>query len=182
MESVSAEQVIPSIEGWLEDLAGIEAALKANQAAAEAERKKILETYGPATDALTAQAEELVGLIEAAFTEHRALLTKGGGKTVVFRGGELSAAFTPESLVIENEAKAEKWLRRKRKWLKYTKPAKRKIDKNALKKDKDFVKSAPDSVMRFSRDEILHIKLPKLQLEITRVMKPLAVRLAKKSD
>jgi hypothetical protein len=184
MGSVPEEEAIPKLEELLEKLAGAQAAIRAHEAAAEKMRQDIVDQHAAPVDALTVQSEELVGEITEIFTEHRAHLLASEGKprkSVVLRGGELSARFANEALEI-NEAKAERWLRRKGKWLKYSKAVKRKLDKTALKKDKALVNSAPDDVMRFVQNENLLIKLPKLQLEIKRVLNPLRSRLTGTSD
>lgn len=182
MGSVPEEEVIPRLEELLERLAGVQAGLKAHDAAAEAERKAIIAKYAPLTDPLNAESEQLLATITELFTEHRKFLTDDGSgkprKSVVLRGGELAARFAPESLELD-ESRIEKALRRLGQWKAHSKQPPRKLDKTALKKNRVLVDRLPDDIARFVQPENLHIKLPKLQLEIRRVLNPLRSRLAK---
>lgn len=182
MGSVSQEEVIPYIEGRLEMLSDKQAELKRLEAQAEAERKAIVAKYAERTDALTAESEQLVGEITDAFTDHRAFLLDDGSskprKSVVLRGGELMARFATEAMEV-NESLAEKALRKLGRWRDYSKQPPRKLDKQKLKKDRSLVGKLPDEAARFVKNENLIIKLPKLQLEIKRVLNPLRTRLTK---
>jgi phage host-nuclease inhibitor protein Gam len=177
MGSVSQEEAIPRLEELLEKLSDEQAKLDKRKARAEKEHKAILAKHGPVIDRRTEKIESLVTEITKIFTEHREHLLEDGGKSVTLRGGELSARFAAEALEIDDEYRAELWLRGKGRWQKYSKAVKRKLDKAALKKDKDLVNSAPDDIMRLVQNENLHIKLPKLKLEIRRVLDPLRTRL-----
>lgn len=182
MGSISQEDAIPELEKLLERLAGVQAELKAYDAAAEADRKAIIAKYAPLTDPLNADSEQLLAAITELFTEHRKYLTDDGSgkprKSVVLRGGELAARFAPESLELD-ESRIEKALRKLGEWRNHSKQPARKLDKVALKKNRALVDRLPDDIARFAKPENLHIKLPKLQLEIKRVLNPLRSRLAK---
>lgn len=179
MGSISQEESIPYIEGKLEKLAEVEAERKKLEAEAEEKRKAIITEYGDRIDALTQESAALVGDITEAFTEHREYLLDDGGKprkSVVLRGGELFARFANEALEVDDSL-VEKALRKLGRWRDYSKQPPRKLDKAKLKKDKSLVGMLPDEAARFVRNENLIIKLPKLQLEIKRVLNPLRTRL-----
>lgn len=181
MLAIPEDEAIDKLETLLTELGETEAELSKTKTEVDNQVKAIVVRHAPAIDSLTARRAVLVDGIASIFTQHRDFLTEGTGKTATLRGGTLSARFAAEALEIVDETKVEKFLRRKGRWLKYSKAVKRKLDKAALKKDRALVESAPSDVMFFRKDENLIIKLPKLQLEIKRVLNPLRSRLGDKN-
>ncbi len=178
MSEDKQDDILRSLEDLLETLGGIEARHSRLTADADRQIAKIRAKFSGPIDELTKQREEIVGSIAYIYAQYRDQLTDGSGKTVTLRGGTLSARLAPESLVLGNDSDVERYLRRKGAWLKFTKRVKRQIDKTALKKDHAFVDQAPDEIMHLRQEENLIIKLPKLQLEIKRVLNPLKKRLS----
>lgn len=179
MSDVSKEKAVDVLENHLITLADTTTQLTDLESAVTKEVQAITAKYAQRIDQLTAQRDASVNEITDIFQQHRKFLTEDTGKTVTLRGGTLSARLGNEVLEIIDETKLEKFLRRKGRWLKYTIQPRRRIDKTALKKDRALIESAPDTVVRFSRDENLIIKLPKLQLEIKRILHPLRSSLKK---
>lgn len=179
MIDVPEDKAIESLETRLTALGKTESQLAELNGEVDKKTKALLAEYAPRVDALTDSREVALGEITEIFQQHRDFLTADGGKTVTLRGGTLSARFAAEALKIEDDAAVEKFLRKKGRWLKYSKAVKRKLDKAALKKDRALVESAPSDIMRFVRDENLIINLPKLQIEIKRLLNPLRTSLKK---
>ncbi len=179
MTDVPESKVIESLEIGLATLGKVEGKLNDFKNEVDKRTKALLAEYAPHVDELTELREVTLAQITEIFQQHRGFLIGEDRKTVTLRGGTLSARLAAEALKIEDDAAAEKFLRKKGRWLKHSKAVKRKLDKAALKKDRALVESAPDSVMRFARDENLIIKLPKLQLEIKRLLNPLRTSLKK---
>lgn len=172
MTDIPEENAVEELETRLVVLATTEAQLTDLNNEVNKKTQALVAEYAVRIDPLTDQRETMLKEITEIFEQHRDALTEGTGKTVVLRGGTLSARLGNEALEIVDAAKLEKLLRRKGRWVKYTIQPPRRIDKAALKKDRVLVETAPDTTVRFTREESLIIKLAKPQLEIKRNLNP----------
>ncbi|MDB5180073.1 MAG: hypothetical protein JWN12_705 [Candidatus Saccharibacteria bacterium] len=179
MIDVPKEKAVEELEIRLVTLADAGAQLTDLTSEVDRKMQAVRAEYAPRIDQLTELREITVTEITAIFQQHRDSLTEETGKTATLRGGTLSARLSKEALEIVDATKLEKFLRRKGRWLKYTIQPARRIDKIALKKDRALIESAPNDTVHFTRDENLIIKLPKLQLEIKRILHPLRSSLKK---
>ena len=100
MTAVPQTEAIDTLQSLLDELSKTEALLGQYELAKDKRIKAILNLYGPKTDALTTIREELVDRITNIYSLHRSFLTEGQSKTVVLRGGTLSAKFAATSLVV----------------------------------------------------------------------------------
>jgi phage host-nuclease inhibitor protein Gam len=176
MPDVTQESAIERAESMLQQLNDAELALKQKQVIIDIEIKAVINEHAAEVDRLTTTRDRLVTSLVTLYTEHRAFLTEGTGKTVTLRGGSLSSRMAAASLVVDDESAALRYIRRVGKLRIFTKLGKRSLDKVALKKDPAFVSKAAG--MHMEQDENLTIKLPKAQSEITRKLHPLRGRLS----
>jgi phage host-nuclease inhibitor protein Gam len=179
MTDVPEEKAVEELEIRLVTLADTEMQLTDLTSEVDKKMQALRIEYAPRIDQLTELRETTVTEITAIFQQHRGPLTEETGKTATLRGGTLSARLGNEALEIVDATRLEKFLRRKGRWLKYTIQPPRRIDKTALKKDRSLIESAPRNTVRFTREENLIIKLPKLQLEIKQILHPLRSSLKK---
>lgn len=172
MVSVSSSDALQALQNQMDVVRIAGSNLKTIESETEAKIKQIQDEAAVAADNFVEMRETAVAKITTIFQQHRDTLLDGDEKTIVLRSGTISARWAPETLDITDPAAAERYLRQKGLWRKYTKLAKRKIDKTALKQDRQLVQAANPSIMRFTRAEHLILKLPKLQLEIKRDLRP----------
>ena len=170
-------QVVTRLEQLLQSLGDNESQLKRIKNEIDKKMRTIVASYAPKTDLLTARREEDIAEITKLYNAHREALTAGGGKTIMLRGGTLSARMTPHSLEISSDKEVEEYLRKKGLWRRFSTQPKRKLSVSALKAAIDVVAAAPDHIMKRVRHENLIINLPEQQIEIVRVIKPLSTRL-----
>lgn len=175
MTAVPQNEAIDMLQSLLDELSKAEELLTQYELAKDKRIKAILKFYGPKTDVVTAEREELVDRITSIYSVHRDFLTEGKGKMVVLRGGTLSAKLTATSLVVDNEKVAMRYIKRMGRLRMFTRLGKRTLDKDALKKDPEFVDKAPG--MHLDQPENLTIKLPKLGIERIRRLHPLRTTL-----
>lgn len=175
MVDVPQNEAIDTLQTLLDELARTESLLGQYELAKDKSIKVILDMYGSKADILTTIREELVDRITSIYSLHRAFLTEGSGKTIVFRGGTLSAKLATTSLVVDNEKAAMSYIKRMGRLRMFTRLGKRTLDKDALKKDPEFVDKAPG--IHLDQPENLTIKLPKLGIERIRRLHPLRTTL-----
>ena len=175
MTAVPQAEAIDTLQSLLDELSRTESLLGENELAKNQEIKAVLDKFGPRVDALTTVREELVDRITSIYSLHRAFLTEGKGKMVVLRGGTLSAKFAVASLVVDDEKAAMSYIKRMGKLRLFTRLGKRTLNKDALKKNPEFVKNAAG--MHLDRPENLTIKLAKLGIERIRRLHPLRTTL-----
>jgi hypothetical protein len=104
------------------------------------------------------QTEEAANL----FLLHLETLTGGKVKYVQLENGKVALGPDRESFDF-SASLAEKWLRGIRKWLSYSKPGKRVIDKAKIQKDRSLVFSAPRDAMAFVIHQAVTIELEGLK-------------------
>lgn len=171
MADVPQSEAIITLQALLDNLSRAEVLLARAELAKDQEIKAVLDKHGPKVDALTTTREELVDRITSIYSLHQAFLTEGQSKTVILRGGTLSAKFATASLVIDDESLAMRYIKRMVKLPLFTRPGKRTLNKDALEKNPEFVNKALG--MHLDQSESLTIKLPKLGVERIRRMHPL---------
>ncbi len=175
MTAVPQTEAIDTLQSLLDSLSKTEGLLGQAELAKNRQIKAVLDKYGPKVDALTTIREELVDRITSIYSLHRGFLTEGKGKMVVLRGGTLSAKLAATSLVVDNEKAAMSYIKRMGRLRMFTRLGKRTLNKDALKKDPEFVDRAPG--MHLDQPENLTIKLPKLGIERIRRLHPLRTTL-----
>jgi len=179
MDTIPVTEVVQELEVRLARLSEAETQLADLTSDFTKKTQALVTEFSPESDRLTLLRDETVTEIAEIFQANRDLLTPAGSKTVTLRGGTISARLGSEGIEIVDQERLEKFLRRRGRWVAFTTQPKRQIDKAALKKDRALVNSASDQIIRFRRNENLIIKLPKVQLEIKRVLHPLRRSLGK---
>ncbi len=175
MLDVPEDEAVEQLQSLLDSLFDTEGLLIDIELAKDREIKAVLDNYAPDVDFYTAAREELVDSITAIYNTHRSFLTEGKGKLVVLRGGTLSAKFATASLIVDDESLAMRYIKRMGKLRLFTRVGKRTLNKDALKKNPEFVKKAQG--MHIDQPENLTIKLPKLGVERIRRLHPLRATL-----
>ena len=175
LEGVITEQNVKAqIESWLKGLRTVLIGI----AEIEVTRAKMIKAFD---DEHATQLEELkeardvfTRQISDAFMAHLRFLLPGKLQTAKFPpNGTVALRTATESLVIPDEAAAERWLRRKGLWRRFSTKPKPKPSISLLKKAEDVIAMAPDSVMHLVRKSRVIIDVPAVQLKDQREPYPL---------
>ncbi len=126
-------------------------------------------------DAAAQTRDKAMDDIHQIVTSHRDYLMRDqSGKTLITRAGTIELRTATESLEVDDDERAFKWLRRHGLLRRFTKFGKRTVDKVALKK---YLRDHPELVdtmrgMRLEQHENMTVKPASTKLEIVRKFKP----------
>lgn len=164
MSTKKRDEVAKLIEAELEPLSIEHNELKLVESERSAAMQKAGEPFNKRVDELTESVDKRVAEIVRLVEEHREVLFDTATKTLELRSGKLNIKRSPGTLVVKDEGKVMRYLRRVGKLRAYTRVGKRSLDKNALKNNPEFVEKAPG--MFIDRPETLTIKPAKSQAAI----------------
>ena len=171
---MSDDKVYAEFEAHMEELSRVDTDLRELEVAKDRKVKEAIDEYAPQIDPLSARRDELMEVLAKMYLENESILTTHHSKTAVFRSGTVSARVSPGSLVVSDEEAVMKGLRRLGLVRRFTKQAKRTINKTELKKHPDIVEKLRGVFI--DRPEYLSVKLVRTQAELKKPLNPFRVR------